>query len=191
MSDIERSQDDGTPPPEGIDSGALRRMEEMLEEAPSEVRKVVAYLISVSIKQQVQLLMPSVIELLGDLADRHKDLAVIITNDVVERRQHRERMDTEVINGNNRRADRGQYLSWVFALLALVFGFVLLLTDRSAWGLVLVITAVVPLLSVNFLSRMAKTRERTRKTQLAGRPSGPSQSGVSEQPKQPKQPTVG
>lgn len=178
MSDLERGEDDDTPSPQEIDPDALRRVEELLEEAPSDVRKVVASLTSVSIKQQVQWLMPSLIELLGNLADRHKDLAVTITDDIVERRQHREKIEEKVIDGDNRRADRGQYLSWAFAVLALVFGFVLLLTDRSAWGLVLVITAVVPLLGVNLISRLAAARERARKMQLAGRKDEVEQSAV-------------
>ena len=180
MSDLERSQDDGTPSPEELDPDALRRVEELLEEAPSEARKVVASLTSVSIKQQIQWLMPSLVEMLGSLADRHKDLAVTITNDIVERRQHREKIEAKVIDGDNRRADRGQYLSWMFAVLALVFGFVLLLTDRSAWGLVLVTTAVVPLLSVNLIGRVAAARERTQKMQLAERQNGTGQSALSE-----------
>ena len=58
-------------------------------------------------------------------------------------------------------------LSWAFAVLALVFGFVLLLSDRSAWGLVLVVTAVVPLLGVNLIGRVAAARERAQKMQIA------------------------
>lgn len=180
MSDIERSEDD-TPPSEEDGSDALRRMEEMLEEAPPEVRNVVASLTSVSVKQYFRGLMPSLIELVGNLADRHKDLAITITNDIVERRQHRERIEDKVIDGDNRRADRGQYLSWVFAVLALVFGFVLLLADRSAWGLVLVVTAVVPLLGVNFIGRVRAGRERAQKMQLAERQGGNGRSDTLDQ----------
>ncbi len=145
----------------------MRKVEEILEGTPAQVRNVVASLTAVSINQQVQWLMPSLVELIGNLADTHKDLAVTITNDVVERRKHREKIEEKVIDGDSRRADRGQMLSWAFAVLALVFGFVLLLSDRSAWGLVLVVTAVVPLLGVNLIGRVAAARERAQKMQIA------------------------
>lgn len=136
-------------------------------ETPTDIRNISASLTSVSITQQVQSLMPSLVELIGELADKHKDLAIIITNDIVERRKHREKIEERVIDGDNRRADRGQFISWVFAMLALAFGFVLILTDRSTWGLVLVVTAVVPLMGVNLIGRVAAARERSQKMQIA------------------------
>ena len=144
-----------------------REVDRAPEGAPEDIRSVSSSVTAVSITRQVQWLMPSLVELIGELADRHPDIAVTITEDIVERRRHRERLEERVIDGDNRRADRGQIISWLFAMLALVLGFVLITADRSASGFVLVITAVVPLMSVNLIGRLVAARERSQRLRLS------------------------
>ncbi|WP_420621920.1 hypothetical protein [Candidatus Poriferisodalis sp.] len=65
--------------------------------------------ISISqITRQVQLFVPSMIQVIGDVADRHPDIAHKIVDDIIDKGQHRQEIERVVVRGNDRRADRGQ-----------------------------------------------------------------------------------
>ena len=126
-------------------------------------------LTAISISQsirQVQLFVPSMIQIIGDVADRHPDIAHKIVDDIIDKGQHRQEIERVVVRGNDRRADRGQLLAWVFAVLALTCGFVLIMTDRSSYGIAVVVTAVAPLVGVNLIGRYVAQRERRKKMTL-------------------------
>ncbi len=53
-----------------------------------------------------------------------------------------------------------------FAVLALVCGFVLIMTDRSPYGIAVIVTAVAPLVGVNLIGRYVAQRERPQKMTL-------------------------
>ena len=136
--------------------------------------------ISISqITRQVQLFVPSMIQVIGDVADRHPDIAHKIVDDIIDKGQHRQEIERVVVRGNDRRADRGQLLAWIFAVLALFCGFVLIMTDRSSYGIAVIVTAVAPLVGVNLIGRYVAQRERRRKMTL------PVIQDVDEEPPEP------
>ncbi len=129
----------------------------------------------VSIQQsihQVQLFIPSVLEVLSDVADRHPDMANKVVDDIIRKGEHRQQVEMLVIQGDDRRSSRAQVLSWVFAMTALVGAIVLLALDRSTVGLSLIAIAVAPLVGVNLIGRLYAQRERQDKAALARRLDG-------------------
>lgn len=167
MSDSESSTgDEDEAPPELSQAGLGRE--------PETEPSVEASLTAISINQrvnQVQLLIPSLVQAVGDLADRHPDIAHKIVDDIIDKGQHRQAIEKIVVRGDDRRSDRAQVLAWVFAVLALLCGFVLMMTDRSTYGLILVATAVAPLVGVNIIGRISARRERLEKLALSLAPS--------------------
>ena len=160
--DESSAEDQPLPLPEVSDADEVLEAEDQ----PSAETSLTAISINQRINQ-IQLLIPSLVEAVGDLADRHKDLAVTIVDDIIGKGKHREEIETAVVKGNSRRADRAQILSWIIAAMALVFGFVLLMTDRSAAGIVFLVGAIGPLVGVNIFGRISSKRERLEKMAMA------------------------
>lgn len=126
-------------------------------------------LTAISIRQsvrQVQYFIPSIIEVIGNVADRHPQLAHKIVDDIIDKGQHRQKIELLVVEGDNRRADRGQLIAGGIAVLALLIGFVLIMSDHSAVGIAVLVTAIVPLVGTNLYSRYAAKRERLAKMSL-------------------------
>ena len=102
-------------------------------------------LTAISISQsirQVQLFVPSMIQVIGDVADRHPDIAHKIVDDIIDKGQHRQEIERVVVRGNDRR------------------------TDRSSYGIAVIATAVAPLVGVNLIGRYVAQRERRQKMTL-------------------------
>jgi len=129
----------------------------------------------ISIQQsihQIQLLLPSLVEAVGRLAENQPELAHKILDDVIAQGEHRQGLEEVVVRGDDRRSTRAQVLSWIFAMTALVGSLVLIRAGQSAAGIVIVVTALAPLVGVNVLGRRAAQRERAAKSELARRAPG-------------------
>ena len=90
----------------------------------------------------MQLFVPSMIQVIGDVADRHPDIAHKIVDDIIDKGQHRQEIERVVVRGNDRR------------------------TDRSSYGIAVIATAVAPLVGVNLIGRYVAQRERRQKMTL-------------------------
>lgn len=127
----------------------------------------------ISIQQsihQVQLLFPSLIDALGRLADNHPDIAHKIVDDVIQQGDHRHQLEAVVVQGDSRRSTLAQILAWIFAMTALVGSIILMASDRSTAGIVVVVVALAPLVGVNIIGRRAAHRERVEKARIARQP---------------------
>ncbi len=118
---------------------------------------------------QIQLLFPSLIDAMARLAEHQPELAHKIVDDVISQGEHRQTLEGLVIRGDDRRATRAQVLSWIFAMTALLGSLALINSGQSTAGIVIVVTALAPLVGVNVLGRRAAKRERVAKLNLAHR----------------------
>ncbi len=126
----------------------------------------------ISIQQsfhQIQLLFPSLVDAMARLAEHQPELAHKIVDDVISQGEHRQTLEEVVIRGDDRRATRAQALSWIFAMTALIGSLILINSGHSTAGIVIVVTALAPLVGVNVLGRRAAQRERVAKSNLARR----------------------
>jgi len=124
----------------------------------------------ISIQQffhQIQLLFPSLVEVIGRVADDHPELAHKIVDDVIKQGDHRQKMEEVVIRGNDRRESRAQLLAWVLAMVALVGAIMLIALERSALGIALVIFTLAPLAGINLIGSRSARQERAEKARIA------------------------
>lgn len=115
--------------------------------------------------QQIQLILPSMIEALGGLADRHPALAEKIVDDIAAQGLRQDEMTMVVVKGNDRRADRGQRAAQIVGVLVLAFGALLIATDRPAEGFIALAAVVAPYLGVVIWRSRAAAQERFAKAQ--------------------------
>lgn len=153
-------------PPDRLQGRVVPGPDDQEESSTPSVREV-------SIQQsfhQIQLLFPSLIDALGRLADDHPDIAHKVIDDVIRQGEHRHLMEEVVVRGDNRRSTLAQVLAWVFAMTALVGSIVLMNSDQSTAGIVVVVVALAPLVGVNIIGRRAAHRERMEKARMARQP---------------------
>ncbi len=145
-----------------------------VESSASEVRELS---IQHSI-HQIQLLFPSLIDAIESLADKHPDIANKIVDDIIRQGEHRQTLEAVVVRGDNRRSTIAQILAWIFAMAALIGSIVLMNSDQSTAGIVVVVVALAPLVGVNIIGSRSARRERVEKAriarQIAEQPSGSS-----------------
>ena len=115
--------------------------------------------------QQIQLIVPSLIEALSSLADNHPTLADKIVDDIAAQSRRQDEMTMVVVKGNDRRADRGQRAAQIVGLLVLAFGAFLVATDRPVEGFVALAAVVAPYLGVIIWRSRAAAHERIAKAQ--------------------------
>lgn len=112
------------------------------------------------VNQQIQLIVPSVIEALSGLADNHPTLADKIVDDFAEQSRRQDEITMVVVEGNDRRADRGQRAAQAAGLLVLAFGAFLIATDRPVEGFIALAAVVAPYLGVVIWRSRAAAHER-------------------------------
>lgn len=115
--------------------------------------------------QQIQLIVPSLIEALSGLADNHPTLADKVVDDIADQSRRQDEMTMVVVKGNDRRADRGQRAAQAVGFLVLAFGAFLIATDRPIEGVVSLAAVVAPYLSVMIWRSRAAAHERISKAQ--------------------------
>jgi uncharacterized membrane protein len=81
--------------------------------------------------------------------------------------QHRQALESAVVNGNVIAQRRGQLFGFLLGLVAIVGGIGLIAFDKSTQGLVAIITAFVALAAVFVYGRYEQERERERKRREA------------------------
>lgn len=113
--------------------------------------------------RQVRLVVPSVIEAVGELADRHPSLAADIVADISSRSQRADEIWKIVVQGADARSRRGQIAGWVVAAAFIVFGMTLIWNERQVEGLVALATVIGPYLGVSVWRGRSASRERVRK----------------------------
>ncbi|WP_419930811.1 hypothetical protein [Candidatus Poriferisodalis sp.] len=109
--------------------------------------------------QQVQVVFPSMVDAITGLAKTSLDLAAAVVSDIIERGQRQDEMDMVLVRGADRRADRGQRWGQFVGLLVLVFGAVLILTDRPVGGWILLSVAAAPFLGLVIWRNPARIQE--------------------------------
>lgn len=78
--------------------------------------------------------------------------------------EHRERLESRVVDGNVANQTRGSYFAFTIALIAIVGGFYLILKGKDASGLAMVIGSLVALVSVFFYAKHEQKNERIEKS---------------------------
>ena len=78
--------------------------------------------------------------------------------------QHREQLESRVVNGNVANQTRGSYFAFILALVSIVGGFFLILKGKDASGLAAIITSLVALASVFFYAKYEQKKERMEKS---------------------------
>jgi len=76
---------------------------------------------------------------------------------------HRRELEGVVVKGNNMRANRAQWMSFVLGLAAIVGGVYLIATGKSTAGLTAIITSVTGLVAVFITGKVFQERERREK----------------------------
>ena len=77
--------------------------------------------------------------------------------------RHRQTLESAVVNGNVAAQYRGQVMSFILGLVAILGGIGLIAYDKDAQGLAAIITAFVALAGVFVYGRVEQRRERERK----------------------------
>ena len=89
--------------------------------------------------------------------------AKTIVDKFADQSDHRREIERIVVVGNDKRANRGQWMAFVIAMTAIVGGIYLSANDKSTAGLVLVISGIVGLVAVFITGKVFQERERKAK----------------------------
>lgn len=76
---------------------------------------------------------------------------------------HRQKLETSAIESNIGNSRRGQFFAFVISMTALVAGFILILCDKNALGISIIIADLVTLAAVFTGNRISESRELSRK----------------------------
>lgn len=77
--------------------------------------------------------------------------------------EHRQKIETSAIKSNIENSKRGQLFAFVISLIVIGVGFVLILLDKSGWGLAMIIGDLAILAAVFMGNRIREIRELARK----------------------------
>jgi uncharacterized membrane protein len=77
--------------------------------------------------------------------------------------QHRQNLEKTVIEGDNRRADRGQIFGFIIALIALLGGFGLIAAGKDGFGIASVLGSLATLTGVFVYGSISRKKEREKK----------------------------
>ena len=80
-----------------------------------------------------------------------------------EQSAHRKELEKKVIEGDDKRASRGQVFGFVIALVVITAGFVLMFTGKETLGISSIVTALSSLVLVFITGSLTRSRERKRK----------------------------
>ena len=81
--------------------------------------------------------------------------------------EHRQRLETMTIGGDNRRANTAQWLSFALAMALLIMGFALLMLGKDVYALVALVAAIGPLITAFFAGSIIRTLERQKKAKAS------------------------
>lgn len=73
--------------------------------------------------------------------------------------EHRRRLEDKAVTAQLRRADRGQWMAFVLALIAISLGGVAIVLGREVGGLVAVVAALVSLVTVFLKGREQQSKD--------------------------------
>lgn len=147
--------------------------QEVVPRSGSDVESSTPELRELSMQQsvhQIQLLFPSLFDAVERLADKHPEIADKIVNDIIQQGKHRQKLEEVVIRGDNRRSTLAQILAWIFAMTALIGSIILMNSDQSTAGIVVVVVALAPLVGVNIIGSRSARKERIEKARIAREP---------------------
>lgn len=80
-----------------------------------------------------------------------------------EQSAHRKELEKKVIEGDDKRASRGQVFGFIIALVVITAGFVLMFTGKETLGISSIVTALSSLVLVFITGSLTRSRERKRK----------------------------
>jgi uncharacterized membrane protein len=87
----------------------------------------------------------------------------VLVDSYVSQVDHRIKIEEKVINGDDKRANHGQILSFILGMTALVSGAALIFTGKSVEGLAAIIAALATLLTAFFAGAFLRKKERENK----------------------------
>lgn len=87
---------------------------------------------------------------------------------------HRQYLEKTVIEGDSKRANRGQVLAFVLGMTVIAGGFWLISVGKDAFGIAAIIGALATLLTAFFAGSKIRSSERQRKMQQARSNTAPS-----------------
>jgi uncharacterized membrane protein len=93
----------------------------------------------------------------------HPGTAKTILDTYVAQVEHRMKLETSVIEGDNRRANRGQIISAVIAFISITAGGILTFLDKNVAGLSLIFGSIGTLLTAFYGGAILRKIERTQK----------------------------
>lgn len=76
---------------------------------------------------------------------------------------HRQKLETSAIKSNIENSRRGQCFAFIISMTALVTGFVLILCDKNALGISIIIADLIALATVFTSNRISESKELARK----------------------------
>lgn len=77
--------------------------------------------------------------------------------------EHRMKLEVKVVSSNIRKESIGQWMGFLIALTAIIGGVIVILNNKSAEGLSMIITALTSLVGVFIYGRHAQAKERKEK----------------------------
>lgn len=86
--------------------------------------------------------------------------AKVVVDQFALQSDHRREIESIVVRGNDRRANRGQWMAFVIAMTAIGGGIYLSANDKPTEGLVLVISGIAGLVAVFITGKVFQERER-------------------------------
>lgn len=89
----------------------------------------------------------------------------LIVQKFAQQSDHRRELEAVVVKGNDRRANRGQWMAWSLSAMALLGGTYLIATGKPTAGLVAIIGAISGLVIVFVTGKVAQAAERKEKRQ--------------------------
>jgi uncharacterized membrane protein len=86
----------------------------------------------------------------------------------INQSNHRMELEKETIRGDNRRADRRQFFSFILGMSCLAIGAALFIFNKDGLGIAAVITAIAPIALAFLSSSISRKRERENKRKQMG-----------------------
>lgn len=76
---------------------------------------------------------------------------------------HRQKLETAVVSSNVENSKRGQYFAFVISVAVIVIGSILIMLDKSGWGLSMILGDLAVLAAVFVGNRISEFHELSRK----------------------------
>jgi uncharacterized membrane protein len=92
----------------------------------------------------------------------------VLFDNFIKQSDHRMELEKETIQGDNKRANTGQILSFISTIVLIAVAFFLFINNKDAQGIAAVVTAVAPTITAFITASISRRKEREHKRKITG-----------------------